>query len=117
MMKKFTVFFLFLNIVLSQVDYDRSIQRYFFVEIIPKKKMTDKIIQRKHMQYIQQLTKDQKLVLAGPFKEGGGIFILKVKSIDEAQHIMDQDETIKQNINAYRIKEWYTERGLFRLEN
>lgn len=108
------------TIIFAQRNYDKTIKKYFFVELIPNKNVTtevsDKLILKQHMEYIQQLAIEKKLMLAGPFKKGGGIFILNVKTKEEAESLIEKDETIKMKINSYRILEWYTEKGLFTLE-
>lgn len=103
------------------ITYDRTIATYYMAELRPQKtglKMGEKAkIQRKHMAYIQQLVKGKHLVLAGAFKKGGGLFFIKAKSLEEARQLIDQDPGVKAGLQKVTIREWFTERGLFTLEN
>jgi uncharacterized protein YciI len=106
-----------LSIVFAQKDYDKTIKKYYYIELIPTLVKSNRNIQKLHLNYIGKLAKENKLVLAGPFKKGGGILILNVATKEEAIEIIELDETIKAKINTYRLMEWYTEKGLFSLEN
>ena len=50
-----------------------------------------------HMTNIERLAKEGKLVAAGPFEGGGGIFILNTTSIDEANAWLNTDPAVKAN--------------------
>lgn len=64
-----------------------------------------------HMQNIDRLAEEGKLVLAGPFdkneKDYRGIFILNVKTVLEAKNLLDTDLAIKAGLLAIDIFEWY----------
>lgn len=60
---------------------------------IPKAEL-DKIMEG-HMANITAMAKDGRLLAAGPFEGGGGIFILKANSIDEAKEWLVNDPGIK----------------------
>lgn len=106
----------------DHVDYDRTIKRYFFVELIPNVEMNleassrDKI-QMAHMNHIKQMTQNGQLVLAGPFQQGGGLFILNVDDSQIAEKLVKNDPSVISGLNTYAIRGWYTEKGLFTLEN
>ena len=54
-----------------------------------------KKIQEGHMANINRLAETGKLVLAGPFVDGGdrrGVFIFKIDSLSEAQALTDTDQ-------------------------
>jgi uncharacterized protein YciI len=50
-----------------------------------------------HMANIERLAKEGKLIVAGPFEGGGGIFIFKTTSVDEAKSWLDTDPGVKAN--------------------
>ncbi len=65
-----------------------------------------------HLQNIQRLADEGKLVVAGPFlKENernySGLFILNAKSQQEAKAMLDTDPAIKAKLLVPEIYEWY----------
>jgi uncharacterized protein YciI len=62
-------------------------------EQVDKDKL-EKIMQG-HMSNIERLAKEGKLLVAGPFEGGGGIFILNTTSIDEAQQWLSTDPGVQ----------------------
>lgn len=48
-----------------------------------------------HMANIERLAKEGKLVVAGPFEGGGGIFVLKTNSVEEAKGWLANDPGVK----------------------
>jgi uncharacterized protein len=64
-----------------------------------------------HMENINKLANDGKLVVAGPFlkndKEYRGLFILNVKTIEEAQKLLQTDPCIKEKIFEAELTPWY----------
>jgi len=60
------------------------------------KKQLDKIMEG-HMANIGRLAKEGKLLAAGPFDGGGGIFILNTTSTDEARMWLSTDPGIQAN--------------------
>jgi uncharacterized protein YciI len=48
-----------------------------------------------HMANINQLAKEGKLVAAGPFEGGGGIFVMKTSSVDEATKWINTDPGVQ----------------------
>lgn len=74
------------------------------------KKITDSLFSG-HMQNINRLVRDGKLVIAGPFgkneKEYRGIFILNVKTSAEATALLDTDPAIKSKLLDAETYEWY----------
>lgn len=62
---------------------------------MPKEEV-DKIMNG-HMANIERLAKEGKLVAAGPFEGGGGIFIFNTTSMDEAKTWLDSDPGVKAN--------------------
>lgn len=62
---------------------------------LPKEEI-DKIMNG-HMANIERLAKEGKLIIAGPFEGGGGIFVLNTTSVDEAKAWLDTDPGVKAN--------------------
>lgn len=66
---------------------------------------------RGHMENIGKLVKEGKLVVAGPFgkndKSYRGIFILNVRTAEEAKALLDADPAIKEKVLDAEILEWY----------
>jgi uncharacterized protein YciI len=64
-----------------------------------------------HMQNIGRLAKMGKLVAAGPLKknekEYEGIFILNVKTIEEANALLETDPAIKAKMLEAELYQWY----------
>lgn len=62
-------------------------------EVLSKEK-SDSIMQG-HMDNIGRLAKEGKLLAAGPFEGGGGVFILNTTSVDEANQWLATDPGVK----------------------
>ncbi len=62
-------------------------------EVLSKEK-SDSIMQG-HMNNIGRLAKEGKLLAAGPFEGGGGIFVLNTTSVDEANQWLATDPGVK----------------------
>ena len=74
------------------------------------KSQTDSLF-RGHMDNIGRMVKMNKLVVAGPLMKNDnnyrGIFILNVKTIDEAKQLLDNDPAIKQKLLDAELFGWY----------
>ncbi|WP_051472703.1 YciI family protein [Shewanella sp. 38A_GOM-205m] len=67
-------------------------------------------LQRAHMSHIQHLAQEGKLVLAGPFIDGGewrGIYIFDVASLAEAEALTASDPAVQAGSLAMELKAWY----------
>ena len=67
-------------------------------------------LQRAHLDNINKLAEDGKLVLAGPFfgsEDLRGIYIFNVQSIEEAQALTNTDPSIQAGVLVMELKEWY----------
>ena len=66
---------------------------------------------RGHMDNIQRLSAQGKLIVAGPMRKNPnnyrGIFILDVKTQDEAQRLLSTDPTIREKIFDVELYDWY----------
>jgi len=64
-----------------------------------------------HMANINKLAAEGKLLVAGPFGENQlsyrGIFILNVRTIEEARVLLENDPTIKEKIFDTELIPWY----------
>jgi uncharacterized protein YciI len=63
------------------------------------------------MENIGRLAAKGQLIIAGPLGKNDrnyrGIFILNVKSIEEAQALLETDPTIKEKVLEAEIFKWY----------
>jgi len=122
----FTVAMFFSQPLFAQNEKNdmRNLREYYFVELIkiPNRPKLDSAttteIQMAHLNNIDSLHKSGKLVLAGPFgdEKGGGVFILKAKSLEEATEICDSDPAIKNGRLNYKVRPWWTDKTMFTSE-
>ena len=74
---------------------------------------TDKL-QADHMAHINSMARSGKLVIAGPFENGGdyaGVFVFKGNSIDEAKALAEADPTVKAGRLVIEIHPWMVPDG------
>lgn len=67
---------------------------------------------RGHMENIQRLSEEGKMIVAGPFATKNdlgyrGIFILDVKTTAEAETLINTDPAVQAGIFGYEILPWY----------
>ena len=99
-----------------------EIVKYYFVELITNPKRPDlpkaKVdsIQAAHMANIGKMVEEKTLMLAGPFENGGGIFILKVESMEAAKKLTARDPAVSSGRLLTKIRPWYTATGVFTAE-
>jgi len=92
-----------LCIFFSMHLFSQSLPSYFFVMLNSnpdKPKISDEEvnkIQAAHMANMDSLSDIGQLVAAGPFHGGGGMFILKAASLEDANNIFNSDPAIKAN--------------------
>ncbi|HRQ65686.1 MAG TPA: YciI family protein [Xanthomonadaceae bacterium] len=68
-------------------------------------------IQRGHMATINRLAQEKKLVIAGPFADGGdlrGIFVLDVDSVEEAEALVANDPAVQAGRLRVELKPWWS---------
>jgi uncharacterized protein len=71
-------------------------------------------IQEGHMAHIGAMAKSGKLILAGPFSDGGdlrGMFVFKT-SAEEARQLAEQDPAVKSGRLALEWHPWYSAEGI-----
>jgi uncharacterized protein YciI len=77
---------------------------------IEDKKVLDSLF-KGHMENIGRLAAIGKLIVAGPLvkneKTYRGIFILNVKTIEEANVLLETDPTIKEKVLEAEVFKWY----------
>jgi len=77
---------------------------------IEDKKVLDSLF-KGHMDNISVMASNGKLIVAGPLgkndKRYRGIFILNVKTIEEAKVLLDSDPTIKEKVLEAELFNWY----------
>ena len=94
---------------------DYGMKQYVFVILkTGKTKIEDKQkaqeLQNGHLKNITRLAAEGKLVLAGPFIEGGemrGLYIFDVKTIEEAKELVKTDPAINAGMFAVEFTKWY----------
>jgi uncharacterized protein YciI len=79
-------------------------------------------LQLKHLQNIQRLAKEGKLVVAGPFLDGKdatwrGIFVFNVESVEEAQKLTETDPAIQAGTLEMELHPWYCSASLVDVPN
>lgn len=95
-----------------------TIKQYYFV-MLTKGARRDEIkdtaiinkLQAGHMANMERLSKEGKLMLAGPFGDDGnwrGIFVFDAESEDEVKGLLATDPAIKAGRLDYEIHPWYT---------
>ncbi|PKP52101.1 MAG: hypothetical protein CVT92_10630 [Bacteroidetes bacterium HGW-Bacteroidetes-1] len=103
-----------LAISLGADDY--GMKSYIFVilktgpVVIENKTVRDSLFSG-HLKNIKRLADEDKLVVAGPLGKNDlnyrGIFILNVKTMEEAEKLLDTDPAIKEKLLATEIFSWY----------
>ncbi len=97
-MKKLMLFVFFLFMISATFAQKEELLFVFLnkrndLPIMPKEEL-DKIMEG-HMDNINAMAKDGRLLVAGPFEGGGGIFILKTSSVEEAKQWLADDPGVK----------------------
>ena len=76
-------------------------------------------LQRAHLDNIIRLAKEGKLVLAGPFLDGGeirGIYVFAVENLEEAKTLTETDPAVQAGSLIMELHPWYGAAGLMKLE-
>lgn len=71
-----------------------------------------------HFANMVRLAKAGKLVLAGPFMEGGkkrGLFVFDVQTIEEANELVKTDPAVKAGIFDVELTRWYGSAALMQI--
>jgi len=68
-------------------------------------------IQRQHIENIGKLAGEGKLLVAGPFNSGGGIFIMNTSDMEQARNWILTDPAIRANRFKIEMFEWQPRTG------
>ena len=74
-----------------------------------------KAIQEGHMENIRKMGATGKLVIAGPFADGGdlrGLFIFRVDTLEEAKALAEQDPAVKAGRLVLEWHPWYAAKNI-----
>ena len=77
-------------------------------------------LQQAHMANISRMAEEGKLVVAGPFIDGGdlrGIYIFAVKTIEEAQALTETDPAIQAGQLEMELRPWYGSAALMQVND
>jgi uncharacterized protein YciI len=95
---KYLLLLVFMSITLSVLAQSKSYTVVFLNKKADSEKISEeatKQLMEGHMANINRLAKEGKLLAAGPFEGGGGLFILNTTSIDEAESWVSTDPAVK----------------------
>ncbi len=77
-------------------------------------------IQQEHMANIMKLAEEGKLVLAGPFMDGGelrGIFVFNTESVEEAKKWTETDPAVQSGRLEMELHPWYGSAAMMLINN
>lgn len=77
-------------------------------------------LQRAHLDNITRMAEEGKLLVAGPFLDGGeirGIYIFAVESVEEAEELTKTDPAIKAGTLVMDLHPWYGSAALIKLND
>ena len=72
-------------------------------------------LQAAHLAHIGKMAETGKLILAGPFADGGdlrGLFIFRVDSLEEARALAEQDPAVKAGRLRLEWHPWYAAKNI-----
>lgn len=75
-------------------------------------------LQRAHLDNIQRLAREGKLVLAGPFMDDGevrGIYVFDVRTVEEAEALTASDPSIQAGRLVMELHPWYGSAALMKV--
>lgn len=73
-----------------------------------------------HFAMINRLAAERKLVVAGPFSQGGelrGLYLFDVATIEEAQKLTETDPSIKEGYFEVEFVKWYGSAALMQVND
>lgn len=102
-------------------DYGMKTYVMAFLKKGRKRWMIDSVtannLQKAHMENIERLANEGKLVIAGPFEDDTdlrGIYIFDVTTIEEAQKLCETDPAIQAESIAMELHPWYGSAALMK---
>lgn len=72
-------------------------------------------LQEGHMANIRRMADEEKLVVAGPFRDGGdlrGMFIFSGVSLEEAKRMVDRDPAVQAGRLELKLYTWMAAKGI-----
>jgi uncharacterized protein YciI len=72
-------------------------------------------LQADHLAHIGRMAETGKLILAGPFSDGGdlrGMFIFRVDTLEEAKALAEQDPTVKAGRLVLEWHPWFAAKNI-----
>lgn len=113
------------NLVNEYKSDDYGMKKYVmaFLKRGPNRELTNdeaNALQTAHLNNINKMAEEGKLVLAGPFFGDGeirGIYIFNVESIQEAEALTNTDPAIRAGSLTMELKEWYGSAALMAIPN
>jgi uncharacterized protein YciI len=77
-----------------------------FLNAIPGRSLSAEVVGL-HAAHLAQLDRDGKLAMAGPIPErGGGLIVLRTRSLAEARSIAEEDPLIQGKFQTYEVGTW-----------
>jgi len=100
-------------------DTTYYMKRYVFMHLLSgPNRSQDSIeaarIQEQHLAHLNQLSKSGKVVLAGPFEDGGdyrGLLIFDVETLEEAYMLESEDPAVKAKRLKMQAFYWWGAKG------
>jgi uncharacterized protein YciI len=77
------------------------------------------VLREEHFAYVSELERRGVLFAAGPFvdeagtSQGGGMFIVRAQSMEEAEEIARQEPYIRDGYRHFRVQAWRVSEGTF----
>ena len=74
-----------------------------------------KKLQEAHMANIQRMGAEGKLVIAGPFTDGGelrGLYVFRVSSAEEAKALVESDPAVKAGRLRFELHPWFAAKNI-----
>ncbi|OUM90802.1 MAG: hypothetical protein BAA01_07440 [Bacillus thermozeamaize] len=60
-----------------------------------------------HLEYVNRLYKENKVLMAGPFTDGkGGMVIYRADSFEEAKRLAEADPVVAEGARTLELREW-----------
>ena len=98
-MKSYLVLIVFLLNTLFALAQNDSVKYFIFLNRNPDRPVISddsaKKLQAGHMANMETLSQQGKLISAGPFDNGGGVFVIVANSVQDALNTVADDPTIK----------------------
>ncbi len=104
---------------MTEEDTTYVMKRYVFMHLMAgSERSQDSLqaaqLQAQHLAHLNKLAKSGKVVLAGPFQDGGqyrGLLIFDVETIDEALQLEGEDPAVKAKRLSMQAFYWWGAKG------